>query len=1064
VAEFTDSLTMIAGPILTRELLTASRRTQTYRERCVLAALMLVVFCGFYVTSSHWNAGRLSVHELAAVAESAFGWVVLVQFLLTGWLVPVFVAGVIAGERERGTLDDVLTTRLSSAEIILGKLAAGLLLYFTCLATGFPIVALLPLLGGVDPRMILLAYAGTISTAVFLTGLSVIVSIHAPRGGQALRQTIGLEVVWLGLPVAALLVPRTWPGLWPWIRPVNDWLTASTPMWVWLGPATAGSGTTLFEAFFWMIGLQLAIGSTLIACAIARLRGASRARGASGILPALARWWRVRRPRLIPRPSCGSAPVLWKELYTARPIGFARLVGVAVFLVTFPIIAYGCFDLGKPAAVEWFEHAAAAASDVNRIRFNNFLRLVTSLVELSLLIFIAAAAAESVAAERTRRTWDSLLTTELEGREILRDKMRGARRTGRWGILLLVGLWAAGLVTGSVHPLGALAALAVLLVSTWFGAALGVYVSLLARDVTRAARGASGTVLALSCTALVCLVPSRITSVLLGAGSMPWVNWLCLVSYRDLSEAVRLGTFNALTSAGIYTDEGPLNVLATCLVGVIGYAVAAAWLNLTAQGAFEQIAGRARRAGAPDTLDPPSRWARRIMRSALVGAAGLAVVAAGSVARHWERERALRTIVSELDRRSPGWRLEDLDQARAPVPDWRNGALLVLEAGASLPPDWPGSGGEPALDKRLRAVLASAARGEPAKVEDLLAVRAARDAAGTAVVEARALADLPDGRYRLKWSRDGISTPLPHFEVVKKMAAGLACDAALRAIDGDADGTIVSCRALLNTGRSLGDEPLLVSQMARMVIDENTCRQVEYALAHGRPSDHSLELLQRLLDDEQAQPLAWWGFLGERGLFDRFLEHIDSGELTPMQIRNIGLDFGESSLFAASATRSRTAILRYYSQAIELSKLPAPEQHDALARLQETARGMPFAARMFAPAVKNIMATDHRRRARLLCSSSALAAERYRLAHGHWPPLLEALVPRFLGQVPADPFDGKPLRLHRRFDGITVSAVGPDRRDDQGMSAAQLKWTASDDVVFHLRDIERRHRPEEPRK
>ena len=146
----------------------------------------------------------------------------LLQLVLTGWLVPVFVAGVIAGERERRTLDDLLTTRLSSAEIVLGKLAAGLLQYFACLATGFPVVGLLPLVGGVDPRVILITYAGTASTAFLVAGLSVLVSVHARRGGQAVRDTFLLEAIWLILPLAAeLLVPRAWPQLWPWVRPVN---------------------------------------------------------------------------------------------------------------------------------------------------------------------------------------------------------------------------------------------------------------------------------------------------------------------------------------------------------------------------------------------------------------------------------------------------------------------------------------------------------------------------------------------------------------------------------------------------------------------------------------------------------------------------------------------------------------------------------------------------------------------------------------------------------------------------------------------------------------------------
>jgi hypothetical protein len=245
---------------------------------------------------------------------------------MTGWLVPVFVAGVIAGERERRTLGDLLTTRLTSAEIVLGKLAAGLVQYFGCLATGFPIVGLLPLLGGVGPHLILLAYAGTASTAVFLSGLSLLVSIHSPRAGQAVRATIGLEIVWLGLPYVGLLIASAWPGLWRSVRPINDWLLASTPTGAWLFAGGARVGGKGFASIFWMIGLQLAAGTLLIGWTVALLRRASQ-RGGGEKAPegALCRP-RLRR-RFFPRPPCGESPVLWKEIHTARPAGLTAYVG-----------------------------------------------------------------------------------------------------------------------------------------------------------------------------------------------------------------------------------------------------------------------------------------------------------------------------------------------------------------------------------------------------------------------------------------------------------------------------------------------------------------------------------------------------------------------------------------------------------------------------------------------------------------------------------------------------------------------------------------------------------------
>jgi hypothetical protein len=727
------------------------------------------------------------------------------------------------------------------------------------------------------------------------------------------------------------------------------------------------------------------------------------------------------------------------------------------------LVGYGCWYFGKPAAIEWYGKGGGPASaQVNRLHFNEYLRVITSLVEMVAMMLITGAAAEAVATERARGTWDSLLATRLDGRELLWDKMQGARWKGRWAILLLIALWAAGLLTGAKHPLGVAAALAILLVSIWFAATLGIYASLVARDVTQAMTWATATVVLLSGTFLVVLVPSRSTSVMVGAGSLPFVNWLCLVSYRDVADAVEQGTFKQLTNAGIFTGEGPVQVLATCLIGLIGYGAAAIWLALAARAQFDRVVGRSERAAAGDASDLRMRRALKNRRVALVLLGALLLLAGGYLARDWQEKRALAKVLGELDVRAPGWRLEDVELARAQVPEAHNAAMLVLAAAASIPPDWQGKQVKPSVEKAVAAALETHTQGECLKTEDVRALRAARDSAQPALADARSLADLPDGRYRVDWTADGVSTLLPHLSVIPQVATLLSCDALVRALDGDASGSLAACRAVLNAGRSVGDEPVCVSQMVRMQIRENACRQVEFALAHGEPSDRALANLQRAIDDEESEPLLRWCLQGELGAMDRFLGWIDSEEVTPKQAHDMGANFPESLLLASTATRSRIALLRYYSIALEIAKLCPEAQNDALARLEETARGMPFAARMLAPALRRVFTTDHRTRALLLCTLAAVAAERYRMATGNWPSSLPKLVPEFLSKLTADPFDGEPLRIRHLPDGVAIYTVGQDRRDDLGTDDLDARRKRSDDDVFRLWDVQRRHRTLRP--
>ena len=271
---------------------------------------------------------------------------------------------------------------------------------------------------------------------------------------------------------------------------------------------------------------------------------------------------------------------------------------------------------------------------------------------------------------------------------------------------------------------------------------------------------------------------------------------------------------------------------------------------------------------------------------------------------------------------------------------------------------------------------------------------------------------------------------LPHLKIMTEVATLLAYDALLRAQDGDADGSLIACRALLNTGRSVGDEPLLISQSGRMRIREKACKQIEYSLAHGVPSDAALGVLGHHLADEESQPLLLFGLRGERACVDRFVAWIDSGEVTPRQIRAMGVNFPESLLLAASPAKSRTALLRFYSGAIEIAKLPrggagrrsdsAGKDRDRNAAGRPVVRTRPEAGGNMNPAAAPGPGCSVPRQ--------PLAAERYRLAHGHWPsaPAGTRAGPARSG-VPEDPFDGKPLRFRRLADGVSIYLGGPGR-------------------------------------
>jgi hypothetical protein len=443
------------------------------------------------------------------------------------------------------------------------------------------------------------------------------------------------------------------------------------------------------------------------------------------------------------------------------------------------------------------------------------------------------------------------------------------------------------------------------------------------------------------------------------------------------------------------------------------------------------------------------RWAVLLLTVLLLGAGLFGYV-------WYASDRALREVEAEADRLDPGWRLADLEAARSPVPDAENSARQVLAARALMPAPWllpsPGRPGladeiyqlEPPV--RLSKVEATSARAELARLAPALAI-------------ARPLVDLPRGRYAITWSDDGIGTIMDHLGGARQVAGMLQLDAALRAHDGDVDGALASCRAALNAGRSVGDEPTVVSQMVRLAGQRLARQGVERVLAQGEPSDAALAAVQRLLEDEEKAPLQLVAARGERATIHRFLEVTESGRFNQAsynmrsQTGSAGVD---NLLDRARARSTHVAYLRYLNELVEISKLPEEQQAERFGRpglapphgvprvLEALTRGEDF------PYLAERFRTGH---GLLRCALAGVAAERYRRAHGQWPARLDDLVPEYLAKVPADPSDGRPLRLRRTADGVAVEVSVPAKPREGPQTGP---FAVRRETGFRLWDVEKR--------
>jgi hypothetical protein len=454
-------------------------------------------------------------------------------------------------------------------------------------------------------------------------------------------------------------------------------------------------------------------------------------------------------------------------------------------------------------------------------------------------------------------------------------------------------------------------------------------------------------------------------------------------------------------------------------------------------------------------LPRPPLWKRWSFWFVIAVVSCLAFAAGRNYVGHLAANRNLQSTLADLDRSDPGWRLADLEAARKSVDEAANSANRLQEADDLLPKKWWYQG--------LYERLVKLPPGDPPTIEDIDTLREKLDERPLAVAKGRELADLPNGRFPIRYQRNGHVTPGLHIESVLRIADVMFFDAIVRAEAGDVAGASRSACAILNSGRALGDEPLQSTQFLRVACTENACRAIERALSHGELDAESLRRLQLLLEDEVAFPRLSVMVRGNRAVIHEFLDAVEAGDEPVASLSSLTGSANRlgppSSVEAVRAAHPE--VLRTLSDAVAIADLPGPKRAERI-DLWETALKNSPEGTVLVAAVPDLRSLDTRCRhidGRLRCLIAALAAERYRLQHGEWPAGLSDLTPKFLASVPTDPTTGEPLGYFHSLGHMAVFArPNPSVTVDRALN---LRIAPDPDgVVVQLLDPKKRHRHE----
>ncbi len=323
------------GPVFAYEWLTTTRRWQLYALRALFVGLILAgMMFTWQVELSRTGQGQtVSLQQLAEYGERFYSTIVSIELTLVLLAAPAATAGAICLDKARGTLDHMLATDLSNAEIVLGKLGARLVPVLGLIVCVVPILSLAGLLGGIDPLALFGSFSIAIACGVLGCSLALILSVWGRKTHEVLMLTYLILILWVLGPLLWIMVlfsitiiPSLHRFLWDSVILSNPYYLAFAP---YSQPGTVGLTT-------YLVFLAVCLGLSGLLVGLSTLRIRKVALKQAGQPAARSRRWSVHSPSLRGRHgsrtcqvhrstatrSCGASGI------ARRPTRFLRLVWV----------------------------------------------------------------------------------------------------------------------------------------------------------------------------------------------------------------------------------------------------------------------------------------------------------------------------------------------------------------------------------------------------------------------------------------------------------------------------------------------------------------------------------------------------------------------------------------------------------------------------------------------------------------------------------------------------------------------------------------------------------------
>ena len=186
----------VNNPVLVKEVKLRFRSLKSFTGILFyLIAMSIFVFGFIFLTTSFSGTGFFRPEQSFLL----FGLLTFIQLGLILFITPGLTAGTISTEREKQTLNILLTTSQSSMQIILGKLSSSIAFLVLLLIAGLPIYSLVFLFGGISPGQLGVIFLFFLLTTITVGSIGVMFSTITRKTIVSMIATYGTMIFLAGV-------------------------------------------------------------------------------------------------------------------------------------------------------------------------------------------------------------------------------------------------------------------------------------------------------------------------------------------------------------------------------------------------------------------------------------------------------------------------------------------------------------------------------------------------------------------------------------------------------------------------------------------------------------------------------------------------------------------------------------------------------------------------------------------------------------------------------------------------------------------------------------------------